>query len=180
MDIKKQPNLFNLFNKRLESGVVWVDKGMKSACHYYDPDNGTGMWMLPSAAEKCAGFFYKSLGLWQRKKHAMSMFFLGAAIHLVQDVCVPHHAACKMFNNHLDYEHWAEKRKGNYLADSKGVYGISNKPEEWIMENARVAKKYYHMVEKGTKGGYHMATAELLTRAQITTAGFLLNYFCQL
>jgi len=161
----------------LENGVVWVDKGLKSACHYYDPDTGTGMWLWPNAAKKCAEFFYKSLNLWQRKKHAMAMFFLGAAIHLVQDVCVPHHAANKMFNCHLEYENWVEKRKENYKVDRGGIYEIYVKPEEWISENARLAKGYFHFVGNSTQGGYHKATEELLPRAQCTTAGFLLNFY---
>jgi phospholipase C len=177
---KKAAQVFNIFDEQLENGVVWVDKGLKSTCHYYDPDTGTGMWLWPNAAQKCADFFYKSLSLWQRKKHTMAMFFLGAATHLVQDVCVPHHAACKMFNCHLEYENWVEKRKKNYLVDCGGIYGISNKPEEWISENARLAKEYFHSVGNGTQEGYHKATKELLPRAQFTTAGFLLNFYNQL
>lgn len=105
------------------------------------------------------------------------MFFLGAAIHLVQDVCVPHHAANKMFNCHLEYENWVEKRKENYKVDRGGIYEIYVKPEEWISENARLAKGYFHFVGNSTQGGYHKATEELLPRAQCTTAGFLLNFY---
>lgn len=177
---KKAARIFSIFDEQLENGVVWVDKGLKSACHYYDPDTGTGMWLWPSAAKKCAVFFHKSIHLWQRKKHAMAMFFLGAATHLVQDVCVPHHAACKMFNCHLEYENWVVKRKENYKVDSGGIYEISLNPEEWISENARLAKNYFHFVGNSSQAGYHKATEVLLPRAQYTTAGFFHNYYNQL
>lgn len=101
---RKEAQIFYLFANQLDNGVVWVDKGLKSACHHYDSDTGTGMWLWPSAAEKCTEFFTRALKLWQKKRHALAMCFLGAAIHLVQDVCVPHHASCKIFNGHLEFE----------------------------------------------------------------------------
>lgn len=177
---KKAAHIFNIFDEQLVKGVVWVDIGLKSACHYYDPDTGTGMWPWPNSAVKCAEFFYKSLDLWQRNKHAMAIFSLGAAIHLVQDACVPHHAACKMFNCHLEYENWAEKRKDNYRVDRGGIYEVSVKPQEWISENARSAKCYYNLVGNAPLEGYHKATEVLLPLAQCTTAGILLNFYNQL
>lgn len=177
---RKEAKLFNLFTDQLDNGVVWIDKGLKSTYHHYDPDTGTGMWLWPSAAEKCSDFFTKSLKLWQNKKHALAMFFLGAAIHLVQDVCVPHHASCKVFNGHVEFEGWAEDRKDSYSIDSGGIYGISGKPEEWIAENARLAKNYYSLVENNSPDGYHRAIEILLPRAQRTTAGFLLHFYNQL
>jgi len=176
----KAAQIFYLFADQLDKGVVWIDKGLKSAYHHYDPDTGTGMWLWPSAAEKCAEFFNKALKLWRNKKHALAMFFLGAAIHLVQDVCVPHHASCKAFNGHLEFEGWVEKRKDNYIVDSGGIYEISVKPEGWIAENARLAKDYYSLVANNSPEGYHRATEVLLTRAQRTTAGFLLHFHNQL
>lgn len=177
---KKAAQLFYLFSTQLNDGVVWIDKGLNSACHHYDPDTGTGMWLWPSAAEKCSELFKKALKLWQNKKHASAMFFLGAAMHLIQDVCVPHHASCKIFDGHLEYESWAEKRKNNYKVDSGGIYEIAGKPEEWITENARLAKEYYFLVSDCSSKGYHQATEILLPRAQSTTAGFLLYFYSQL
>lgn len=177
---RKAAHLFNMFANHLDNGVVWIDKGLKSTCHHYDPDTGTGMWLWPSAAEKCSVFFVRALHLWRRKKHARAMFFLGAASHLVQDLCVPHHASCKVFSGHTDYEGWAEKRKENYKVDNSGIYELSGKPEDWIAENARLAKEYYCLVSNHSTEDYHQATQILLPRAQRTTAGFLLSFFNQL
>lgn len=174
---RKAAHLFDLFAVQLDLGVVWIDRGFKSAYHHYDPDRGTGMWLWPSAAEKCSEFFNRAVKLWHEKKHARAMFFLGAALHLVQDVCVPHHASCKIFDGHMDFEDWAEQRKDNYRVERGGKYGQSVKPEEWIAENARLAKDCFPLVSAYSAQGYHRATEVLLARAQQTSAGFLLLFY---
>ncbi|SHE57939.1 phospholipase C [Desulforamulus putei DSM 12395] len=177
---KQAAQFFNMFADQLDSGVVWVDNGLQSACHLYDPDTKSGMWHWPSAAEKCVEFYHKALKLWHNKKHARAMFFLGAALHLVQDVCVPHHASCKIFNGHVDYESWVEIRRHHYLTEDGGIYQISDQPQDWITENAKLAKQYFSLVSQGLPEDYHRATAVLLPRAQQTTAGFLLHFYNQL
>lgn len=177
---RREAAFFNMFAGQLDYGAVWIDRGLKSTAHYYDPGTGAGMWIWPSAAEKCSEFFTRALSLWQAKKHSRAMFFLGASAHLVQDLCVPHHAACRVFGGHVDFEDWAEKRRGDYRVDSGGIYGISDKPDQWIAENARLAKDCYPLVEDHSPEGYHRATKAMLPRAQKTTAGFLLQFFKQL
>lgn len=174
---KKEAQLFNMFSGQLDSGLIWIDKGLKSVYHYYDPDSGTGMWLLPSAAEKCSVFFNRSLIMWRNKKHNLAMFFLGAALHLVQDLCVPHHAACRVFDGHQEFEDWAETRKDNYRVESGGIYAVSDKTEEWVADNARLAKKYYPLVTSHTPDCNHHAAKILLPRAQKTTAGFLKHFY---
>lgn len=176
----KAAQLYCLFKNQLDSGVVWVDQGLKSACHLYDPDTQSGMWWWPSALDKCLGFYNKSVKLWHKRKHAQAMFFLGAASHLVQDVCVPHHASCKLFNGHQDFEQWVEKKKNNYIVESGGIYRPSAAPEEWVIDNARLAKAHLDLVVNRSAANYHRAAEILLTHAQRTTAGFLLNFYRQL
>ncbi|HBC92845.1 MAG TPA: phospholipase [Pelotomaculum sp.] len=173
---KKEAQLFNMFSRQLDGGVIWVDKGLKSVYHYYDPDSGTGMWLLPSAAEKCSVFFRRSHAMWRSKKHNLAMFLLGAALHLVQDLCVPHHAACKVFDGHQEFEGWVEIRKDNYKVESGGIYAISDKTEEWVADNARLSKKYFPLLAGHSPEYSHHAAKILLPRAQQTTAGFL-KYF---
>lgn len=177
---RKAAQLFKMFAGQMDAGALWVDRGLKSACHHYDPDTGSGMWFWPSAAEKCSDFFSRALNLWQSKKHSRAMFLLGAAAHLVQDLCVPHHAACRLFGGHAQYEGWAEKKKLDYSVDSGGIYDISGSPGNWIAENARIAKEYLSFVDNNSTKGYHRATKALLPRAQFTTAGFLLLFYNRL
>lgn len=177
---KQAAHFFDMFAHQLDNGVVWVDYGLQSACHLYDPDSRSGMWHWPSAAEKCSEFYRKALKLWHSQKHARAMFYLGAALHLIQDVCVPHHATCHLFNGHMAYENWVENRKSHYPAENGGIYHISRHPQEWIAENAKLAKQYFHLVSRGNTEDYHRATDVLLPRAQQTTAGFLLHFYNQI
>ena len=177
---RKVANFFSMFAGQLDGGVVWIDSGLKSVSHHYDPYTGSGMWFWPSAAEKCSEFFSRALNLWQTKRHARAMYFLGAAVHLVQDLCVHHHAACRLFGGHAQYEGWAGKRKLDYSADCGGIYDISGSSGDWIDENARIAGKYLSLVDNNSTGGYHTATKSLLPRAQQTTAGFLMLFYNRL
>lgn len=177
---RQAAQFFELFSEQLDRGVVWVDNGFRSTCHLYDPDTRSGMWRWPSAAEKCSEFHNKALDLWQKKKHFRAMFYLGAALHLIQDVCVPHHASCKLFSGHAEFEEWAGNRKENYCVERHGIYEVSETPEQWIIENARLAKNHYQLVNQGLCADYHKATRILLPRAQQTTAGFLLNFYKQI
>ncbi len=177
---RKEALFFSMFASHLDDGVIYIDRGMKSACHYYDPDTGSGMWFWPGAAEKCSEFVVRALKLWRGKKHAKAMFFLGAAVHLVQDLCVPYHAACRALGGHMDFEAWVEKRRNNYRAESGGIYDISDRPEDWVAENARLAKDCFHLIKDRETEGYHSVAKKMLTRAQLTTAGFLLDFYRRL
>lgn len=50
---KKEAQFFSMFANQLDSGVVWVDHGLQSTCHLYDPDTkkecGIGPVQLKSA-----------------------------------------------------------------------------------------------------------------------------------
>ncbi len=168
---------FNRFGNELDKGVVWADKLWRSTAHHYNPVTCRGVWPWANAAQKCSAYFKKGFRCWRQGKHARAMFFLGAAAHLVQDACVPHHACCQMFNGHLDYEKWVKERKHHYQVNSGGLYNRGNTPEDWVKANARVAKEYYVYVKSpGNDELYHQATAALLGLAQRSTAGFF--YFC--
>ncbi|MGQ9824088.1 MAG: zinc dependent phospholipase C family protein [Desulfotomaculales bacterium] len=165
--------LFNRYANQLDKGVVWADRLWRSTTHHYDPFTGRGFWFLTSGAEKCRTYFQKAFTCWRRGKHARAMFFLGAAAHLVQDACVPHHACCQMFDGHLEYEKWAKENKHNFRVDSGGLYNRADTPEGWVAANARTAREYYRCVKSpGSDEDYHEATAVLLVLAQRSTAGF--------
>lgn len=172
--------LVERFMKFLNKGVVWADRGLRSTTHHFDPQRGTGVFSWANAAQKCEQYFKKALSFWQQGKLHKAFFMLGAAAHLVQDACVPHHACCQLFDGHLDYERWVKARKEHYRVNAGGIYHLGRTPEEWVVANARVAREFYGLVNsQANKDGYHRATEVLLPRAQRSTAGFLL-FFCRL
>jgi len=170
---KQTAQLFSRFSNDLNKGVIWADRLWRSMTHHYNPETNRGVWPIASSAQKCKAYFRKALILWREGKQAKAMFFLGAAVHLIQDACVPHHALCQMFDGHLKYEKWAKERVNNYKVNSSGLYHHGNAPEEWVSANARVARGFYNHVNSfGNDELYHQATSTLLVLAQRSTAGF--------
>jgi len=171
---ERKARLVNQFSNELDKGVIWADKGWRSMTHHYDPETGRGIWLWADAAQKCAAYFKKAFSLWQHGKHAGAMFLVGAAAHLVQDACVPHHASCRMGNGHLAYENWVEKNKHQYKVQAGGLYDQGDTPpQEWIITNARLAGKHYSRIQvPGNNDHYHQVTSVLLPLAQRSTAGF--------
>ncbi len=166
------------FHLQLDEGSIWVDKGIGSASHHYNPITGTGLWMWPNAYKKCNDYIQEAGLFWLNAKFDKSIFLLGAAAHLVQDLCVPHHATCNMFEGHLKYERWTKRHKERYSVIYGGSYDIGKTPGEWVSRNALFSMPYLNMVTPGTPDtDFDNASEILLKRAQRTTAGFFLYFF---
>lgn len=154
----------------LNKGTLWADRGWKCFAHYYNPDTGEGLNPWPNAIDECEYYFRQALYFWQKKRHGKSVFFLGAAAHLVQDLCVPHHARCIAFNGHQKFEKWAMDNISKYKTDREGMYAIKNLAEI-LKYNATVSSKLYYLVAKEDQRNYNLAATLLLPMAQRSTAG---------
>ena len=176
---KKVSNFINNYIGEIHKGVVWADKGWKNFAHYLDPYQNKGIWPWPDARFECNYYFKKALKFWRKGNVYKSMFFLGAAVHLVQDMCVPHHARGVAFNGHSSYERWVQDHFSLYSVNGNGIYNIATTVDDWINFNAKIAWSYYSDVcgSAAIEDNYHQTTTTLLAQAQRTTAGFLLYYF---
>lgn len=159
-------NYLELINR----GSIWADRGWKNFAHYLDP--AFGPW--PDARMECRTFFEKALYHWQWKNKKKAFFFLGAATHLVQDLCVPHHAMGMAFCGHKEYEKWVQENRFDFIVYSGGVYNSASSPAGWVEANAKIAKHYFPYVSNiNSETSYKLATSVLLPAAQRSTAGFL-------
>lgn len=161
----------------INRGVLWADLGWKYLSHYYNPsaDSGLGPW--PDARLEFNYCFNKSLALWKSGKIKKALFFLGASVHLVQDLCVPHHSSGMAFCGHRKYEKWVNDNYNSFPVHSDGIYNSFTDPAEWLTYNAGISSKYLPYVSSaGSDSSYNMATGVLLPLAQRTTAGFLKFY----
>lgn len=175
---EREARLLDGFAAALDEGTVWADRWLKNNCHYYDPTCGAGLWLCDNAANKCQQFFFRALALWRGRQQHRAMRFLGAAVHLVQDLCVPHHATRQVFHGHAEYEKWVEQNYHSYAVEDKGTYHPARRPAVWVVSNATVSWAFYHLVCTFSPASYHAATSVLLPLAQRSTAGFL-HSFCQ-
>lgn len=158
----------------LNRGTCWADKGWKCFAHYLDPVycNGFGPW--PHAAVECQMYFDGALDNWKKGNKKKSFFLLGAAVHLVQDLCVPHHARGVAFNGHQEYEKWVEEKRLNYAVYENGLYNISTLAGEWVFANARKVRAFYDILtaSKQTPFNFGFVTSHVLPLAQRSSAGF--------
>ncbi|MBC8015113.1 MAG: phospholipase, partial [Sporomusaceae bacterium] len=103
-----------------------------------------------------------------------AILYLGAAAHLVQDMCVPHHAKCQLFDGHKKYEVWVEKNLQDFSYTQKGEIYIAN-PVGILFKNAATALDLYSYVSaEASVEQYKKATEVLLPLANQSTV----NLFC--
>ncbi len=133
-----------------EISTPYANIPLAPTLHYLDPKSntgiggwfGTGLGLITNAALFCQGCFTVAHQLWQKPdNNALSMKVFGVALHLVQDLTVPHHARCQPLFNHREYEEWLHNNIGNTsgIPTSGGIYDHNRYPLQWIYSNARDA-----------------------------------------
>ncbi|WP_371376575.1 zinc dependent phospholipase C family protein [Sporomusa aerivorans] len=169
--------LLKSFLVELNDGVYWADGGWKNISHYYEPLTNKGLWHFATALDSFSLYFEAALKSFRQQDIAGSIFLLGAAAHLLQDVCVPHHARAKLFSGHKEYENWVRTYHTDFAVNGQGLYSVSLRPHELLISNAVAAADYLDWVTEENHTRFHTVTTSLLTRAQRSTAG-LFERFC--
>lgn len=167
------------FLPELNKGVYWADRGWKNVSHYYEPPTKKGLWHFATALDSFSLYFEAALKSFRHQDMAGSIFLLGAAAHLLQDVCVPHHARAKLFCGHKEYENWVRVHHADFAVDRQGLYIANKFPHERLIKNAVAAADYLDWVTEENHTRFHTVTTDLLACAQRTTAG-LFERFCAL
>ncbi|MFZ5652106.1 MAG: zinc dependent phospholipase C family protein [Bacillota bacterium] len=185
LDILKNDGKITTFNtieryrQYIDLGNLWADKGWKCFAHYYNPQNGKGIIPLISAFTECNNYFEAALFNWKIEKYQKAMFYLGAAAHIVQDMCVPHHAMGIAFNGHRKFETWAMINKDQFKTKNSSLYDDFKSIYELVNANSELARKYYYDVAEYSIIGYMKTAKELLSLSQKTTA-YLFDYFVRI
>jgi phospholipase C len=157
---------------QLNAGVLWADKGWKNVNHYYQPVTKKGLWRFASAWDEFEQYYGQMLAYIRRRNLEKACFYLGAASHLLQDMCVPHHVCCKVLDGHKQYETWAQERRFRYAIEGSGCYIKDNSVQALFHANATIAADLFDWVKAGSsEEQYHQATEITLPLAQRSTAG---------
>jgi len=169
---------FQRYLRELNAGVYWADEGWKNVGHYFEPESEKGLWRFPNAITDFRCYFSQALYQARRGNSAKAAFFLGAAAHLVQDLCVPHHARAKLLFGHKQYESWVRERYARYAVDNGGIYQDKQLAHQLLLKNAAVAADLLSWVAADADESlYCQATTILLPMAQRTTAGLFLQFY---
>lgn len=175
----KEYNLYKAYIEKINEGSIWADQDFKSASHFYNPIKRKGLFGRKNAMELVEDYHKNAINLWKKGKHNKSMFYLGAAIHLIQDMTIPQHANIRLLDNHHQYEKYVIRtyksieefnvETGAYLLDSI---------EDYIRFNSRVALKIHKKFKKmDDNEKFYRITRCSLPLAIRTTAGSLVLFY---
>lgn len=173
--------LFNVHHSTLTKGIYWADRGWKNVNHFYSHPDKQGFMVWPGARAECQYYYNKALNFFPSNVDK-GMFFLGAALHVVQDMCVPHHSLGIVFDGHKEFETWASQNWDKFLTTS-GMYLPYYHSVQWIDHNASLSGPLYPLVsqvEGCNRESYEKASKILIPLTIATSAGFLNFAFNQL
>ena len=161
----------------INAGVNWADCHWKNVDHYLNPDTGKGIWPFGNALDTFRRYFSIAARSTRRGDRRKAAFFLGAAAHLVQDLCVPHHARGLMFNGHHEYESWAMQHYSSYIVNHTGIYLQNKRTDDFLLSNSLIAADLLPAVDiEHDCLNYDAVSHIVLPLAQRSTAG-LFEYF---
>jgi phospholipase C len=176
----QEATLLGAYYKQLQNGVIWADLNWKNIHHFLHPQTRRGFWHFSNAACDYLEFFTLAIKSVRQGYVEEAIFYLGAAAHLVQDMCVPHHAKCQLFDGHKKYEEWVEKNLPHFSFGQIEEIDVSN-PIGILVKNAATALDLYSYVSADANvQQYKKATAILLPLANHSTANLFCYFFARI
>ncbi len=164
----------------INEGAVWADQDFKSSNHFYNPNTKKGLYGNSNAKDECIIYYKRALKEYFRGDFETSMFYLGAACHLIQDLTIPQHANVELLHNHRAYENWVirmHNKQQQFKVEKGGIY--LNSIEGYINLNTKKAldthKKFTSIKNEHMR--FYKTTSVVLVMAQKTTAGLMYNFF---
>jgi len=128
-------------------------------------------------------YYAKAVRLWEKGDQKKSLFFLGAALHLIQDVTIPQHVNIRLLDDHRQYETFVKRTFENvrvFQADHGAI--LLDSIEYFFRFNAKTALKIYRRywtIENDEKR-YYKITRCTLPLAERTTAGAMVLFYRQI
>lgn len=164
----------------LNEGVEWADQDLKSLGHFYNPDESRGLYGREDALSICRKYYKMALESWKNNNIQTAMFYLGASVHIIQDVTIPQHANIKLLDNHKKYENFIRKYymvTPKFMAYKGGCY-LENL-DDFVRNNAKSAITVYEKLRhiKDDTKRFYITTKFILPLAQKTTAGCFLMFY---
>lgn len=118
--------------------------------------------------------------LWKKQEAHKALFYLGAALHLIQDVTIPQHVNIRLLDDHRQFENFVKRTYQNVNAFQayQGAYQLST-IENYIKFNARTALKIYRRYRdvQDDEIRYYRITKCTLPLAERTTAGAMVLFY---
>jgi hypothetical protein len=168
--------------------------------HFHNWWTHQGKWWIVggSAANGAERAFTHATEVWAAGDRANAIYWLGAALHLVDDACVPQHEFYGLNVYHHQYERWVQIHQDTLAVTSGGIYAdqfrvdgghggpawSSAHPRGWVDECAHraadnlLAATHPNPPEPSTSGS-QWRTATHIADTQRLSAGFIAFFFDQ-
>ncbi|KPU44213.1 phospholipase C precursor [Oxobacter pfennigii] len=172
--------LFAKHIEELNSGVAWADQDLKSSNHFFNPLSQKGLYGSSNALKECIAYYEAAVVNWKKNDVRKSMFYLGAAAHLIQDLTVPQHVNIHLLKHHRKFENWIKRvyeQYDSFKCYDKGIYLDSLR--DFVNENTLVAIDAHNRNKdiKNLEQRFFNITDIILCQAQRSTAGFLFMFY---
>jgi phospholipase C len=176
----EQHIFFSSYISDIGRGTVWADQDFKSSNHFYNPYRKKGLYGRKNAMDLGVDYYHRAIKLWNEGKFNQALFYLGAALHIVQDMTIPQHANIRLLDSHRQYETFVKRTYQN-VADfqvERGAY-LLDTIEEYIRFNARIALKVHKRFKRiaDDEQRYYLVTKCALPLAKKTTAGAMVMFY---
>ncbi|KYH35015.1 zinc dependent phospholipase C [Clostridium tepidiprofundi DSM 19306] len=164
----------------LNEGAVWADQDFKSINHFFHYNKRSGLFGFSNALSECCDYYNKAVDYYNQNNIEKSMFYIGAACHLVQDSTVPQHVNNKLLSEHRQFELWIidEVINKNSFGELSNIVEYDD-IKDYIIINSRKAYNIYrknsHITDKYNR--YNSVASEIIKLAQGSTAGFLIKFY---
>ena len=171
-------HFFYSFQSDLFAGLLWADQGWKNFTHYCHLEHK----YRPRAVPEAEGYYSKGLYHFANNVHK-TFFYLGATLHIIQDMTVPHHAAGVLRDGHQEFERWIIAHWDDLPTALHGCYRPYQKPSDWIRHSVALSKPYLPLVSlsKGaTETSFFEAARFLVPLSIRVSAGFLMMAHAEL
>lgn len=175
----KKYEFLNKYIDQINKGVVWADQDFKSINHFYNPVKKKGLYGHSNALLLTQKYYENAIKYWKKSNIEKSMFYLGACVHIIQDLTIPQHANIRLLDSHRQYENFVKMTHAvvNEFSTLKPPI-LFDDLEKYVRFNSKVALRVYKQFKdiKKDKVRFHKITHCALPLAQRTTAGCLLMF----
>lgn len=178
-DYEEEFEVLNYYLEDLNKGVVWADQDFKSINHFYSPSKKRGLYGHSNALKLTTMYYKNALKYWEKDDLPKSMFYLGACVHILQDMTIPQHVNIRLLDNHRKYENFVKityESVAEYVSYKKPI--IFKELRHYIRFNSKQALKIYDDSKEidDEYERFHHVTSCILPLAQRITAGCFLMF----
>lgn len=178
-EFKEFEDYIDIINK----GAVWADQDFKSINHFYNPRKKKGLYGHGNALKLVEKYYRTALDSYEENNVEKSMFYLGASVHIIQDLTIPQHVNIRLLDNHRQYENFVkiayDKVKDFRTLDKPILF---DRIEDYVRFNTRVALRIHKQFKEIQDDDlrFYKVTRCSLPLSQRTTAGCLIMFFRQI